>query len=59
MSVLCNKMPEFRDDFKALRDELHIYTEIFCSKLTTTDDLEIFWTSLSEDSIVPNLDTKL
>ena len=48
MSVLYNKIPEFRDNFKALRDELHIYTETLYSKLKTSDDLEIFWTSLSE-----------
>ena len=48
MPVLCNKIPEFGDDFKSLRDELHIHTETFYSKLTTGDDLEIFWTSLSE-----------
>ena len=30
MSVLCDKIPEFRDDSKALRDELHnIYIKHF------------------------------
>ena len=48
MSVLCNEIPEFRDHFKVLRDQLHIYTETFYSNLTISDDLEIFWTSLSD-----------
>ena len=48
MSVLCDTIPEFRDDSEALGDELHIYTETFNSELTTSNDLEMFWTSLGE-----------
>ena len=45
---ICDNIHGFKDDSKAVKDELHIYAETFRSELTASDYLEIFYTSLSE-----------